>query len=332
MMRGAAVQPLAVSDAAVTSAQAAAESTFRCLLDEQPTYLVPQRLLRDDAAGDDELVFNPECRMGGPRRELVANGDPPWWAADADLWVTDAASGVVLPFWVGAAWRAALSRMRAGDPAPRTWPQRMRTILRQAGVLIHPGDAARAHLARKQAVARGAEMMKDGYARLGGLIHPYHIGALRRHYRCLLRHEAFTSGDNQSARRAVYHNEPVARFFLEQLAPAVSQIAGEAVKPSYAYVVAYRSGAELASHVDREQCEYTITLAVDQTPEPSLEFAWPLYLETKQGRITVFQAIGDALLFRGRQLPHGRDRLADGCTSTSILFHYVPARFEGSLD
>ena len=332
MMRGATVQPRAVSDAAVMSAQAAAQSTYRCLLDEQPTYLVPPRLLRDDSAGEDELVLNPECRMDGPPREMIANGGPPSWATDADLWVPDPASGAVLPFWMGAAWRAALSAMRTGDPAPCPWPRRMRTVLRQAGVLIHPGEAARAHAEGERAVARGAEMMMDGYARLGGLIHPYHIGALRRHYRCLLRQGAFNSGDNQSARRAVYHNEPVARFFLEQLAPVVSQMAGEALKPSYAYVITYRAGAELASHVDREQCEYTITLAVDQTPEPSVEFAWPLYLETKQGRITVFQAIGDGLLFRGRELPHGRDRLAEGCTSTSILFHYVPAGFEGSLD
>jgi hypothetical protein len=334
MNGGAAVQQMAISHAAPVSVQAAGASSFRCLLDEQPTYLVPYRLLADDTAmGDGELVLNPECWIGQPPRELLMSSeDLPSWVADADLWVRDPATGIILPFWMGATWREALSGLQAGEPAPRTWPQRMRVALQRAGVLMHPEQAARARTGWRQALALGAEMMKDGYARLGGLIHPYHIGELRRHYRSLLRHGVFTSGDDQSARRAVFHNEPVARFFHQQLAPAVSQMAGEAVKPSYAYVITYREGAELASHVDREQCEYTITLAVDQTPEPSVEFAWPLHLETDRGRVTVFQAIGDALLFRGRQLPHGRDRLAEGCTSTSILFHYVPAGFEGPLD
>jgi hypothetical protein len=331
MMHGAAAQRM--SRAAPANAPAAAARPFRCVLDEQPTYLVPQRLQRDDAAAcDDELVFNPECWMGGPPRELLLWNEARSGIADADLWVRDPATRMILPFWMGAAWRAALGAMKAGEPGSRTWPEIMRAVLRQAGVLIEPGEAVRARTGWIQALAHGAEMMKDGYARIGGLIHPYHIGALRRHYRSLLRHGVFTSGDNQSSRRAIYHNEPVARFFHEQFAAAVSQMAGEPVKPSYAYVITYRGGAELASHVDREQCEYTITLAVDQSPEPEVEFAWPLYLETEQGRITVFQAIGDALLFRGRQLPHGRDSLAEGCTSTSILFHYVPAGFKGSLD
>ena len=309
-------------------------SRFRCLLDEQPTYLVPHRLLADETATvDGELVFNPECWLDGPPREpLMSSGGLPSWVADADLWVRDPPTSMILPFWMDATWRAALFEMQAGTPAPRTWPRHMLAVLQQAGVLIERSQAARSRTGWRQALADGAEMLKDGYARLGGLIHPYYIGALRRHYRFLLRHGVFTSGDDQSERRAVYHNEPVARFFHQQLTPAVSQMAGEAVKPSYAYVVTYREGAELASHVDREQCEYTITLAVDQTPEPGVEFAWPLYLETEQGRITVFQAIGDGLLFRGRQLPHGRDRLANGCTSTSILFHYVPAGFQGPLD
>jgi hypothetical protein len=48
--------------------------------------------------------------------------------------------------------------------------------------------------------------------------------------------------------------------------------------------------------------------------------------------VTVFQAIGDALLYRGRELPHSRDALPEGHTSTSIFFHYVREDFAGSLD
>ncbi|XYH93508.1 hypothetical protein ACMHYB_37430 [Sorangium sp. So ce1128] len=44
-----------------------------------------------------------------------------------------------------------------------------------------------------------------------------------------------------------------------------------------------------------------------------------------------YQAPGDVLLYKGAELPHFRGALPDGRASTSILFHYVPADFDGSL-
>jgi hypothetical protein len=46
---------------------------------------------------------------------------------------------------------------------------------------------------------------------------------------------------------------------------------------------------------------------------------------TGEGAISLTQGIGEALLFRGRYLTHWRDRLPEGYTSSSILFHYVNA-------
>jgi hypothetical protein len=55
-------------------------------------------------------------------------------------------------------------------------------------------------------------------------------------------------------------------------------------------------------------------------------------LQTSGGTVTVYQALGDGLAYRGTQLPHYRDRLGEGQTSTSIFFHYVTENFTGSLD
>jgi hypothetical protein len=38
------------------------------------------------------------------------------------------------------------------------------------------------------------------------------------------------------------------------------------------------------------------------------------------------------LLYRGRELPHFRDVLPAGHSSTSIFFHYVREGFAGTLD
>jgi len=130
----------------------------------------------------------------------------------------------------------------------------------------------------------------------------------------------------------VAHNESVARFFHYQIADAVSAIVGEAIKPSYVYLASYLSGAELKKHTDREQCEFSVTLCLDFSPEPQLATPWPIRLDTGQGTVTVYQALGDGLVYRGTKVPHYRTALAEGHTSTSIFFHYVPADFSGPLN
>ena len=167
---------------------------------------------------------------------------------------------------------------------------------------------------------------------MGRLIHPFHISALRRYYRHQLRTGKLHLGDTQSPLRYTAYNDPVARFFHQQLSAVVTAFAGEPVKPSYVYLASYQPGAILPKHTDREQCEFSVTLCLDYAPEPRCATPWPLYLHKPSGKVTVFQAIGDALLYRGCRLPHSRDALPEGHTSTSIFFHYVREDFKGSLD
>jgi hypothetical protein len=75
-----------------------------------------------------------------------------------------------------------------------------------------------------------------------------------------------------------------------------------------------------------------VTLCLDFSPEPALATPWPIRLDTPEGAVTVYQALGDGLAYRGTQVPHSRDTLREGQTSTSIFFHYVPADFAGSLE
>jgi hypothetical protein len=125
----------------------------------------------------------------------------------------------------------------------------------------------------------------------------------------------------------------VARFFHHAIADVLGEVVGEPIKPSYVYFASYKAGAELKKHTDRAQCEFSVTLCLDFSPEPKHESPWPIRLETKTNRsIAVYQALGDGLAYRGTQVPHYRDKLGEGQTSTSIFFHYVPADFAGSLE
>jgi hypothetical protein len=311
-------------------------SLFHCRLDDQPDHLVPEHLLRPgawEAPSDRPLFVNPGCFF-------TRNGESPAPAYSADfamqgemVWIRDPGNGALQPFWLGPELSALLSGAKPGDPAPSTLSPQARRILVMANVLVTEDYAA--HRRRQWAETVSASSIRfrhHGYVPMGRLIHPFHIAALRRYYRHQVRTGRLQLGDHQSSRRYVAHNNPVALFFHHQLTAEVTAIAGEPAKPSYVYLASYQPGAVLKQHTDREQCEFSVTLCLDYSPEPCCATPWPLHLHRASGKVTVFQAIGDALLYRGRELPHSRDALPEGHTSTSVFFHYVREDFAGSLD
>jgi hypothetical protein len=308
---------------------------FYCLLDELPLHLVPRRTVRAmRVLADGELFLSPDCMV---RR---AEDLPEETASSVDFlsafalqgtiaWVRDTVSGSLLPFWLGPELESLVRELRPGELVPNSVPAEVRSVLAEAGILI-PAEVA-SDKQRQIIEDASAPFRQKGYAPLSSLIHPFHVAALRRYYRHLIRTGAITLGDQQSARRYVAHNEPVAQFFHQLLAPTLSAVAGERLKPSYVYMASYLSGAELKKHTDREQCDFSITLCLDFAPEPALATPWPIKLDTPTGTVTVHQALGDGLAYRGARLPHYRAPLGEGQTSTSIFFHYVSADFTGTL-
>lgn len=248
-------------------------------------------------------------------------------------WVRNPGTLSLQPFWLGSRLESIVSNLPANEPVSDSVPQHARSLLTAAGILIPRNENERhAHAWSEKLKERSAQFRDKGYAPLSDLIHPFNLAALRRYYRHEIRRGAIPLGDHQSSRRYVSHNESVARFFHHQITNAVSAIVGEPIKPSYVYFASYLSGSELKKHTDREQCEFSVTLCLDFSPEPDLATSWPIRLDTPTGTVTVYQALGDGLVYRGTKVPHYRSRLPEGRTSTSIFFHYVPAGFNGSLE
>lgn len=241
-------------------------------------------------------------------------------------WVEDRRSRMLNPYWVPHRWASVLASLRAGQPAPAMDPE-IATALWDAEILVGTREGcARASAESDSAAARFAA---KGYAPIEGLLHRSQTHALANYYR-RLSSSLETIGDSQCARRHGMHNERIARFLLRQMQWLVSEVAGEEVLPSYAYFAGYRGGAELVRHTDREQCEFSVTLLVDYDA-PGGPSSWPIHLETADGPVAIRQSPGDALVYKGRQLPHWRDVLPAGCASNSVLLHYVRQDFTGSL-
>jgi hypothetical protein len=314
---------------------------YHCLLDELPLHLIPKRarkLLRVAPTQERPLFLNPDCIVCSAdrvpeelesRRQLLSG-----FALEGTIaWVRNPTSGNLIPFWLGPQLESVVLSLRPGDQASSSVGYDALALLCAAGILTTADHTARARGEWSERVARSSPLFRvKGYAPIPDLIHPFHVAALRRYYRYLIRTGAIALGDGQSSRRYVAYNEPVTRFFHEHVQASLSAIVGEPVKPSYVYLASYLSGAELKRHTDREQCEFSVTFCLDFSPEPALETPWPIQLDTPNEVITAYQSLGDGLAYRGTRLPHYRTVLGEGQTSSSIFFHYVSADFRGSLD
>jgi hypothetical protein len=245
------------------------------------------------------------------------------------LWVEDQATHVNYPFWVQPN-QVYLFRQFIAGRRPPPLNVNLAGRLAQAGILVTAeGLDQRRREVDEQIERAHARFTELRYCELPALLHPAHTEALRRYYLKLIK-SGWELGDVQVRNRHGQHNEMVARYFHHQFAGIICRIAGEPLKPSYTYVSAYREGSILGAHVDRKQCEFTLSLLIEDE-DTSATKSWPLWFQLPEGKVAVEQKTGDGVLFRGCELPHWREESSTSHTSTILLFHYVPQDFNEVL-
>jgi len=301
---------------------------FACFVDDATTDSAPRR-----AAG---TIVNPSFQF-----QLGATVPIPlvrrarcrerFLADHPILWVEDPATRVLCPFFARRSQVRTLLGLQAGEtPRPFDSPL-LEASLEAAGILTTASELDARREAGETLVGRARkDLGDDRFCKLPSLIHPLQIRTLAAYYRRLIE-SGWVLGDDQVERRHGWHNESVARFFHHQLTDFVSRVAGEPVKPAYSYSSAYRGSAALGAHMDRRQCEYTLSLLVDHSSASSPD-PWPLWFLGPRGKVSVTLQPGDAVLFRGCELPHWRDAAPEDQDQIMLLFHWVPSDFAGVLD
>jgi len=117
---------------------------------------------------------------------------------------------------------------------------------------------------------------------------------------------------------------PAAKVFEELLVdmlPRLEKASGKKLLPTYSYARLYKQGEELPIHIDRPACEIsaTITLGFDSN-------VWPIYMgdADKTNASKIEMAVGDAVLYRGTEKHHWRDKF-EGKWQAQVFLHYVDA-------
>src|SRR5262245_66530252 len=105
---------------------------------------------------------------------------------------------------------------------------------------------------------------------------------------------------------------------LEELMPRMEAETQRRLHPTYSYYRVYKRGDVLPRHTDRESCEVSVSLCLGYAAsEP-----WPLWLERLGASRAIALRPGDALLYRGIELPHWREAFA-GEHAAQLFLHYV---------
>jgi len=238
--------------------------------------------------------------------------------------------------------RAVLSALLDAEQGRDGWVSSdpgQRAFLRQCGLFVEDGecpadvDPPFLCFASEHLTPDPGELARRGFVIVHGFFTASTLSPFREYYTRLI-DEGFAQygGEGGEPHRWVLHNDDAGRMLQAAVLPAVQLIAGEALKPSFCYLLRYLEGATLEAHRDRAQCAITAVLQVDFDPVPSGATPWPLHFHTASGVEAASLAVGDLVVFRGTQVEHYRDALTCGRSSTSLAFCFVPERYSGSRD
>lgn len=119
--------------------------------------------------------------------------------------------------------------------------------------------------------------------------------------------------------KSVMDHEVVFETLQERMWPAMEELLGEELIPTYSYARLYSNGDDLKPHIDRPACEISATVQLGR----SHQYAWPIYMGGKR----IDMAEGDAVIYKGCEIEHWRN-VCEGPEeyySGQAFLHYVRA-------
>ena len=135
--------------------------------------------------------------------------------------------------------------------------------------------------------------------------------------------EGHSTQDEQCPLSHSIGHKPTLDSLLEQLTPIISEVTGKKLHPTYAYARKYAPGDELKIHKDRPSCEISATITLGFKGEQ-----WPIYVGNKEDKSDskkIDMNVGDAIIYKGCDLFHWREKYTEGEGQFQIFIHYVDA-------
>ena len=124
------------------------------------------------------------------------------------------------------------------------------------------------------------------------------------------------------------HGDSLTESLLLYVQPQVEDLTGMKLIPTYSYYRVYKPGDILKDHVDRESCEVSVTITMGcKYNDKDGKYRWSLHAYVGNEKRYLDCESGDAVIYNGHRLQHGRDRFDVGKHSyqVQVFLHYVNA-------
>jgi len=159
---------------------------------------------------------------------------------------------------------------------------------------------------------------ENGYVIVKHLLPRVMCDYISENIKVLEAHSYFSQGDVQVERALSAASPFVSETLLDIMTPVLSRAVNCDLYPTYSFLRIYLKGAHLEKHQDRPSCEVSATMPLSYDSP----YIWPLYVEAGNKTITVELEPGDALIYKGIELPHWRETFA-GERQVQVFLHYV---------
>lgn len=118
----------------------------------------------------------------------------------------------------------------------------------------------------------------------------------------------------QSGPSAWFYEDINLNIFLQNKLSKVEEITKLKLFKTYAFWRGYTFGSILEDHIDRPSCEISVTACID-----SDGIKWPIHF----GGTEINIEVGDAVVYLGTAVKHGRPGEFKGSYMAQVFFHYV---------
>jgi len=118
-----------------------------------------------------------------------------------------------------------------------------------------------------------------------------------------------------------YHSyaDPLAEVVLQQVTDKIEEATGKKLHPTYSFSRIYLKGDELTPHTDRPSCEISATINI-----ATVGNHWPIWMKPPNDEaFKVELNPGDAVIYKGCEVVHWRDKMVDSEVNVQFMLHYV---------
>jgi hypothetical protein len=124
------------------------------------------------------------------------------------------------------------------------------------------------------------------------------------------------------------YSDPFMESLLYTMKGDIAKIMGLDLAEQYSYWRLYKKGDDLKRHVDRDSCEYSITMCLGYSKEGD---SWPMYVDPELASIpyvsrnnpgvAIHMEPGDLIAYKGCILEHWREPF-EGDFMAQVFLHY----------